>query len=996
MLLKKFAFLLGLLVLGAFAVPSFAETPRILYVGDSWTYYPWALQDPPALREVLARPEVGLGEYVEDGSIALLQPTAAGWDTPESKAAIAQKLTENPTIDTVHLSLGGNDVNLGLGGNFSPEHIADMNGTAVQHIANIIDFILAQRPDMRVAICGYDYLNIFEGIKFNGFGVVESIENPTAVAYALYGLSGATIIDAANNQNTINDIFIDLEQRKLNLAQGRDRVQYIHSFGVMQAFYGIPSLSIAPTAPSGLPVGLSGGYSNFPAGNRDLFSPRQALDGDAELDPIHLNPSGYTHLMENAVLQVYAGWLGDSTAPAVQSIAPSGAKAMEGGTVDFDVTFTEPVTGVDAGDFTVYAEGVADAQVASVSGNGANYVVTVTYGAGYGTLRLDLADNDSIYDAVWNPLGKTNLVSAAGDGNFAAGTPAAVTGANPEGEGSVEGVAEGEGSAEGITPDGEGAQEGAAEGEGTSEGGGPVCVTPPKTKRVLIVGDSWTAGIWAVKAMDEVFDEYGLTHVGAEGSLTAQSGSRAAQWANDNTFKNYIFNSLAANPTIDTVHLVIGGNDILSRIKNTNVYSGLGALQREGWWNTIQNDIQTIVNYCLSFPQVQHVLINDYDYLNALTAKTVLGLLGQSYDFGGMSQEQVNNAFIEVGLRKLSIAQNTPGCEYVQNWGILQHHFQTPAGGALPGAAPGYTPYPGGFKAFPMPDAAFDPIVFGPLTFAGDGIHPNENAHKVMLCNAVDQFYYGWFAPEIVCTEEGETTVEGEGIVDGEGIAEGEGVTEGAVEAEIVVEGEGASGGEIAVDGEGSVEGEGSSEGTAGGEVSVDGEGSAGGEVTLEGEGGHEAENSNEGEVNEGEPEGSAGGEVSEGEGAPEGTAEAESTEGEGGGEPAEGEETAEGEGETPGHSADTNHDGRIDLAELLRCIQLYNFREGFHCTAGEDGFGLGDGDRQGCGFHSLDFMEPRWIITLSELLRGVQLYNLGEIEKCGTSEDGYCPRETR
>ncbi|HOQ33620.1 MAG TPA: hypothetical protein PLA12_14100, partial [Candidatus Hydrogenedens sp.] len=60
----------------------FSDIPRILYVGDSWTYYPWALQDPPALRSVLLRPEVVQqigGRYVEIGDIALHGATAADW-----------------------------------------------------------------------------------------------------------------------------------------------------------------------------------------------------------------------------------------------------------------------------------------------------------------------------------------------------------------------------------------------------------------------------------------------------------------------------------------------------------------------------------------------------------------------------------------------------------------------------------------------------------------------------------------------------------------------------------------------------------------------------------------------------------------------------------------------------------------------------------------------------------------------------------------------------
>src|SRR5436190_481698 len=83
------------------AAPGHAAIQRILYVGDSWTAYPW-LQDPPALRTVLQKPEIGLGQYEENGAIALYQATAATWDAPDPLNQIALQITANPTIDIIH------------------------------------------------------------------------------------------------------------------------------------------------------------------------------------------------------------------------------------------------------------------------------------------------------------------------------------------------------------------------------------------------------------------------------------------------------------------------------------------------------------------------------------------------------------------------------------------------------------------------------------------------------------------------------------------------------------------------------------------------------------------------------------------------------------------------------------------------------------------------------------------------------------------------------
>src|SRR5688572_4462721 len=102
------------------AFPAAGATPRVLYVGDSWTAYPW-LQSPPALRQVFNEPGVGLGAYEEDGSIALLRATALEWNNPVALQAITDQLAAKPTIDTIHISIGGNDILLGWKHSFTAE-----------------------------------------------------------------------------------------------------------------------------------------------------------------------------------------------------------------------------------------------------------------------------------------------------------------------------------------------------------------------------------------------------------------------------------------------------------------------------------------------------------------------------------------------------------------------------------------------------------------------------------------------------------------------------------------------------------------------------------------------------------------------------------------------------------------------------------------------------------------------------------------------------------
>src|SRR5258706_10219171 len=86
-------------------------------------------------------------------------------------------------------------------------------------------------------------------------------------------------------------------------------------------------------------------------------------------------------------------------------------------TVDFNVTFSKNVTGVDASDFALTTTGVSGASVSGLSGSGTTYTVNVNTGTGNGTIRLDVVDDDSIMDTSNNPLGGIGI----GNGNFNSG-----------------------------------------------------------------------------------------------------------------------------------------------------------------------------------------------------------------------------------------------------------------------------------------------------------------------------------------------------------------------------------------------------------------------------------------------------------------------------------------------------------------------------------------------------------------------------------------------
>ncbi len=136
----------------------------------------------------------------------------------------------------------------------------------------------------------------------------------------------------------------------------------------------------------------------------------------------------------------------------------------------------------------------------------------------------------------------------------------------------------------------------------------------------------------------------------------------------------------------------------------------------------------------------------------------------------------------------------------------------------------------------------------------------------------------------------------------------------------------------------------------------------------------------------EGTPEGTPEG-VIEGnpEGTPEGVAEG----------VVEGTPEGEGEGRTapPFNSTDQDENNAISLSELLRPIQFYN-ANGYSCASeggGEDVYTPGFGNCSACADYSGDYMAPFCRITLSELLRMIQIFNVGTYHPCD-DPDFFCP----
>ncbi|MBK8618353.1 MAG: hypothetical protein IPN96_14800 [Anaerolineales bacterium] len=101
-----------------------------------------------------------------------------------------------------------------------------------------------------------------------------------------------------------------------------------------------------------------------------------------------------------------------SAAPTVDTIARSSTNPTSDSSVDFKVTFSKPVTGVDVSDFKLTNTILTGASITSVSGADNIYTVTVNTGTGNGTIRLDVRGTASIQSAAGDFVGPYNGVTS--------------------------------------------------------------------------------------------------------------------------------------------------------------------------------------------------------------------------------------------------------------------------------------------------------------------------------------------------------------------------------------------------------------------------------------------------------------------------------------------------------------------------------------------------------------------------------------------------------
>jgi lysophospholipase L1-like esterase len=291
--MKRIPLLVFLSLSTAFVAMSQCSEPsqrKVLLVGDSWAFFMGVDQ---TINTVLER--WGHSNYTYFTNLTLAENGAETDDfqTAAKQNEIAAQLAANPSIEVVHLSIGGNDVLGDWNVSFTQAQTDSLKAAVFARLVDVIEFIKSARPGIRILWSGYMYPN---------FGEVIASAAPLSSTHPFYstwsGMGFPTFIQ-------LNEILNDFSDQIEAYTQADPQLDFVKAPGLMQYTFGQNSALLIP--PGGTYPPLT---QPLPYGDPTYPSPRNSMrDYLLTKDCFHLSAGGYRDMISYHTQKFYHKFL---------------------------------------------------------------------------------------------------------------------------------------------------------------------------------------------------------------------------------------------------------------------------------------------------------------------------------------------------------------------------------------------------------------------------------------------------------------------------------------------------------------------------------------------------------------------------------------------------------------------------------------------------------------------------------------------------------------
>ena len=288
-----------------------SNTTKVLVMGDSWAAFCWqydvhninfdkyGFSDKKAYSTGAAiSPTGGTPDLSQSGS------EARNYLTTLKKSVILSTFANNPDIDIVHLSLGGNDFLGDWDTTWTPSQINTLSIEVLDSITSIINFLRQQKPSVKILLSTYDYPNFEEAI--NG-----------STSHPFYNRWAAMLKPRFSQ---INNVLASVNTAIKNYALVGTNLHFVDNLGLMQYTYGQPAPLLFPPGGTYAPQSVP-----FPGGNSNYPSPLVAMNTYFGIkDAFHLSSAGFTVFVDNQMKEFYFNALRNYDATILNESLKSG------------------------------------------------------------------------------------------------------------------------------------------------------------------------------------------------------------------------------------------------------------------------------------------------------------------------------------------------------------------------------------------------------------------------------------------------------------------------------------------------------------------------------------------------------------------------------------------------------------------------------------------------------------------------------------------------
>jgi hypothetical protein len=256
-----------------------------MLIGDSWAQF---MNTDNTINSVFQKWGHSNYKFNSNTTLAVNCTKTGDFLDPAKLTEIQTRLAQYPTIDIVHLSLGGNDVLGNWDVNYTPAQTDSLLDSVYARLTTLIDFIKQQRPGIRVLWSGYCYPNFGE--------IIGELSNPSSQPF--YGTwQGMGFPDFVQLNGILNDYSAAMD----TLAANDPQVDFVKATGLMQYIYGQTTPLAVPPGGTYAPYSVS-----LPLGDPAYPSPKASMRNYLFFrDCFHLSAGGYTELINYHTQKYY-------------------------------------------------------------------------------------------------------------------------------------------------------------------------------------------------------------------------------------------------------------------------------------------------------------------------------------------------------------------------------------------------------------------------------------------------------------------------------------------------------------------------------------------------------------------------------------------------------------------------------------------------------------------------------------------------------------------